>query len=515
VSFASLSQASVGPLLERFSAADDLTLLVGAGASIEADLPSWPKLVERLLSSVADTRHDLPTADVKQEWVDETLRRNDLLGAGAVVEVLATEPLNKLVPDQLYGSPGPSGYLPGPIAGQVARLKRQFGDRLEILTTNYDDLIERALLQAGVAQTNLRSYIQDRSPDQRAQNAVAVVHLHGLAGRTGPPKRIVLTDEHYHRMQRGSSWQERLVTKRLEESLCLFVGMSLSDPNLIRYLYGYRQSDARKHAAIFVRQGDERLPGEVRAALEEAALKRWARCGVEAVFIDHFADAAQLLHEIAYRRRAGDEYEPIEARASRLIDLAERWVLLTDRDQRLFAQRQVLLSEWLRGLLYTLLRTALDGGDPPADEKLAIALWLVSRDGTQLTGWAHSDRAHQDPATVMPLPITSDSDWVAIRTVCQGARFERDRDIYASRWRLVRGLPLVIDQPSRLPIGCLTISSTRKGAESVLTQMPADRRAAFHDALLEATRLLIARAIEVGTGGQEADEASAAPPPEG
>ncbi|MGH2615869.1 MAG: SIR2 family protein [Thermomicrobiales bacterium] len=513
MSFASLSQASVAPLLGRFAAATDVTLLVGAGASMEADLPSWPRLVERLLSSVAETRPDLPSANLKQEWIQQTLRRNDLLGAGAVVEVLAPERLDTLVPEQLYGPPGPAGYLPGPIARQVADLKLLFADQLEVLTTNYDDLIERALLEAGVAQTNIRSYIQDRRPDQRAQKTVAVVHLHGLAGRSEKPKRIVLTEEHYHRMQRGSSWQERLVTKRLEESLCLFVGMSLSDPNLIRYLYGYRQSDARKHAAIFVRQGDESLPGEVRAALEEAAIKRWARCGVEAVFIDHFADAAQLLHEIAYRRRAGDEYEPIEARASRLIDLAERWVLLTDRDQRLFAHRQVLLSEWLRGLLYTLLRTALDG-DPPAEEKLAITLWLVSRDGTQLTGWAHSDRAHQDPATVMPLPIASDSHWVAIRTICQGARFERDRDIYASRWRFVRGLPLVIEQPSRLPIGCLTISSTRNGAESVLTQMPADRRAALHDALLEANRMLITRAIEVGAGGQEADEAGAAARPE-
>jgi hypothetical protein len=491
MSFASLGQAPVRELITRFSRSDDVTLLVGAGASVEADLPSWPKLIDGLLSTVADAQDDLQNAETRREWVQQTLKRNDLLGAAAVVEVMAPQPLEVLVPTQLYGADGASEYLPGPIALQVAQLRILFGDRLDILTTNYDDLIERALLDRGVAKSRVRSYIQHRHVDRRASNTVAVTHLHGVAGRTGEPKRVVLTEEHYHQMQRGSSWQERLVTERLEQSLCLFVGMSLTDPNLIRYLYGYKKSEARNHAAIFVRQGDEGLQDEVRRALERAAVERWARCGVEAVFIDHYADAAQLLYEIGQCRRAGSDYEAIGIRADRLIGDAERAVLLADGDQPDFAERQVLLSQWLRGFLYSLLRTALDGNDPPDDERLALALWLVSRDGVKLTAWAHSDRAHQDPATVTPVPITSASDWVAIRTVCRGATLELDRDVYVSRWRFVRGLPLVLEEPSRVPVGCLTISSTKRGEDSILKRMPADRRAAFHASLVSAAQRLI------------------------
>lgn len=493
MSFASLNDASVDAVVRRYAEAGDVTLLVGAGASMEADLPSWPALLRRLLTTVAADVGELRTADARRAWVDRTLEREDLLGAAAVVEVMAATPLEELVPRELYGRDGPGAYAPGPIAEQVAFLRERFGDRLEILTTNYDELIEQALVARGVPRSRLRSYVRALDAGQRARDAVAVTHLHGLAGRGGA-REIVLTEEHYQRMQLGRSWQEQLVTERLERSLCLFVGTSLTDPNLIRYLYGYEQAASRRHAAIFVRQSEAAVAPEVRAAREVAAARRWGRCGVDAVFVDHYADAAQLLYEIGHRRDTGGAYEPIGARAAKLIRRAERGLLRARGSQAAFARRQVALSDWLRGLLSALMATALGGADALRGERLALALWLVSPDGARLTGWAHSDRAHQDPATIAPVPITATSDWVAIRTVCQGARVELDRENYASRWRFVRGLPLVLDAPSRLPVGCLTISSTKRGGDSVLTRMPADRRAALHDALVTATTEMIARA---------------------
>jgi hypothetical protein len=457
---------------------------------MEADLPSWPDLVSKLLMTVANSRSELTTPEMKQSWIQQTLERDDLLGAGAVVEVMATKSLDELVPEQLYGAEGPSGYAPGEIARQVAYLRSCFDHRVEILTTNYDDLIEEALLASGIPSGRIRSYVVNRTLERRAPGTVAVVHLHGLAARARPPKKIVLTEEQYHRMQRGHSWQEKLVTERLEDSLCLFVGMSLADPNLIRYLYGYEKSEERRHAAIFVRQGEPSCPPEVCAMREEATAKRWRRCGVEAIFVDHYADAAQLIYEIGYRRLAGEAYEPVGERAERLLASVERRLLVTGEDRKAFGNRQVHLSEWLRNMLYELIEAAL-GHPPPEDEKLAMALWLMSRDGTHITGWAHSDRAHQDPATISPIEIAGASNRVAIQTVCRGARVDLDRDNYASRWRFVRGLPLFVQEPSRLLIGCMTISSSKSGGNSVLTKMPSDMRAAFHDALLDIMRTII------------------------
>lgn len=498
MSFASLAQGPVAGLIERFASAAEITLLVGAGASMEAELPSWRELVARLLETVAEEQAELDTPELRQGWIARILDRDDLLGAAAVVEVMAAQSLDTLVPSHLYGESGAAGYRPGPIARQVAELRRCFGESLEILTTNYDDLIERALIDSGLAPSRIRSYITSRSPDTRAADAIAVTHLHGLAGRTGSPRKIVLTEEHYHRMQRGSSWQEKLVTERLMKSRCLFVGTSLADPNLIRYLYGYGPPTHPRHAAIFVREGEPNSAPAVRAALERSAAERWRRCGVESIFVDHFADAAQLLYEIRYRRESKDDYTPIGERAARLITSAERGLDASGAQEE-FARRQVLFSRGMREVLASVVTALADiGVAVPASEKLGMALWLLSSDGRRLTGWMHSDRAHQDPSTVAPVPIAAASDWIAVRAVCRGTRVEDDLDTYASRWRFARGLPIVLERSSRVPIGALTLTSTKAQAQSVLDKAPADAIDAIHGYLASMAARMVELLISMG-----------------
>ena len=464
---------------------------------MEAGLPSWRTLIKRLLKTVAETQPELDTPELRVEWAERILERDDLLGAAAVVEAMAADSLDNLVPKRLYGDDGPERYLPGPIARQIAELRRCFGESVEVLTTNYDDLIERALIDTGLGRSRIRSYISNRSPDKRAAGTTPVTHLHGLAGRNEDPKGIVLTEEHYHRMQRGRSWQEKLVTERLEESRCLFVGTSLADPNLIRYLYGYDPPSAPRHAAIFVREGEPDCPAAVRAALERSAARRWGRCGAEAVFVDHFADAAQLLYEIRYRRESGANYEPIAKRASKMIQFAESG--LKASGQKEFARRQVIFSEGMRAMLAAVEEALADIEVAlPPSEKLGMALWLLSADGKRLTGWIHSDRAHQDPATMSSVPIDAPSNWIAVRAVCRGTRVQQDLDHYASRWRFVRGLPIVLAQPSRVPIGCLTLASTRSEATSVLSKMPPVARNAVHEYLVSMASRLVSLLISTG-----------------
>lgn len=483
VSFASLARPEVSALIERFGSRGEMTLIVGAGVSMEAGLPSWRALIERLLARVAKDNSRLRSAALRDEWIAQTLHGEDLLAAAATVEALASAGLDEILPEALYGSDGASSYEPGPIADEIARLRSQLGDELMLLTTNYDELIERALRRHGFRRGAIRSYVQRREP---AAGVVPVTHLHGFAGRGAKPRRLVLTEEHYHRMQRGSSWQERLVTDRLASSNCLFIGTTLTDPNLIRYLYGYRKQH-RRHAAVFIRQGGAgQVSPEVRAAREHATAKRWERQGVDAIFLDHFADAAQLVHEIGLRRRVADGYVPVEIRAGAVIAALERVMFESDASIDDFGERQVLLSRWLRSAFQRVLDTATAGVTISADERIAVALWLLTDDGRALTGWAHSDRAHQDPRTVEAIPIAAESEWVAARTVCHGVRHELDRDNAVSRWRFVRGLPLVVEQPTRLPIGCVTLSSTKRGADSILTRLDTDATAELHNGILAA-----------------------------
>jgi hypothetical protein len=63
VSFAAFAQSPLDRLIADAATAQRLTLLLGAGASIEAGLPSWPALIERLLVRAGTERGLLHETD--------------------------------------------------------------------------------------------------------------------------------------------------------------------------------------------------------------------------------------------------------------------------------------------------------------------------------------------------------------------------------------------------------------------------------------------------------------------
>jgi hypothetical protein len=483
MSFAIFQRSDVCEIVERFSDSSRVTVVVGAGASVEAGLPTWERLIVDLLRRAAETKFDASETDDRDRWVEETLAKDGLLGAAAVVEALSGEQLQAWLLEELFGGLTAGDFAPGPISRQVAELHRRLGQRLTIVTSNYDDLLEQALREAGYAAKDVKSYIRHRKA--MPPGAIPVTHLHGYAGRDETKGTLILSEEHYHQMQRGSSWQEEFMAERLLNSNCLFVGSSLTDPNLIRYLYGYRGE--RPHAALFVRQAEyAQLPAKVRAAREDATARRWQRCGVDAIFVDHFADVAQILHEIGLRHEDPTAYTSLFDRASTWIKEIESSVIGVERDID-FELGQRFLSDRLRALLDRGIREAERFGADFSNEAVAASLWLATRDGTGLMSWATTDRLHRDRSTMEAVPIQAGSRWISVEAFCRGTRFEEDRDVYVSRWRYVRGLPLTPTIPGSglLPVGCLTITSTLPGAQTMLEVMDDGVKAAFHGILVE------------------------------
>lgn len=483
MSFAIFQRPHVSEIVKRFSESSRVTVVVGAGASVEAGLSGWERLIGSLLRRAAEARFDASETDERDRWVEETLAKDGLLGAAAVVEALSGEQLQAWLVEELFGGLTAGDFAPGPISRQVAQLRRRLEQRMTIVTSNYDDLLEQALREAGYAAKDVRSYIRQRKV--MPAGAIPVTHLHGYAGRDETKGTLILSEEHYHQMQRGSSWQEAFMAERLLTSNCLFVGSSLTDPNLIRYLYGYRGE--RPHAALFVRQAESaQLPPKVRAAREEATAQRWQRCGVDAIFVDHFADVAQILHEIGLRHEDPTAYTSLFDRASAWISEIESSVIGVERDTD-FELGQRFLSDRLRALLERGIREAERFGADFSNEAIAASLWLATREGNGLMSWATTDRLHRDRSTMEAVPIQAGSKWIAVEAFCRGTRFEEDRDVYASRWRYVRGLPLTPTIPGSglLPVGCLTITSTLPGAQTMLEVMDEGVKAEFHGILVE------------------------------
>lgn len=482
MSFACLRRDTVRASIDRLAAASRLTIVVGAGASAEAGVPDWRRLVGQLLQS---NSHQLTPAMTQEEiraWIDETIVDHGLPGAAAVVQALSDErglDLAGQVERVLY--PPQARYGPGPIALAVAALAKA-APNTALVTTNYDGLLEQALNERDLRRSQIKTYIQGRTPPAES---VPVYHLHGYADGTRRLGKIVLSEEHYIQMQVGSSWQEKLFLRQLAGSHVLFVGISLTDPNIVRYLYR-QQRQSRRHTAIFCRYGDGDLAQQrVHQAHERAAAARWARCGIDAVFVDHYTDVAQFLHEVILARH-GASYQDCDRKMGQLIGELEREVIRLP-DQVGYHEAQAALQESLAESLSVAIDTAL-GPDRLGEETIAVGLWLVSSDGRQLRCFANSDRRHWDPRTIDPVSVYNGGRWIAAQAYRRGGTVDGAPGTYASRWRFIRGIPLMVESKrsgARAPIGCVTLTSTAAREVSNIAALDAEETTALRQAIIE------------------------------
>lgn len=353
--------------------------------------------------------------------------------------------------------------VPGPIADQIALLKTTWGRDARLITTNYDSLIETALRQRQSARL-VRSYVVGR---REVPGTASVTHLHGHIVAGKPHGRLVLSEEDYHLMQDARVWQEKFVSELLNTSVCIFVGASFTDPNLIRYLY--RHGLGGQHVALFARQGE---PGESAIRAERAAAARWARCGVTPLFADHYYEIAQFLHEVVTRRVLRSAYSPYSTRQSEWRRNFARRVIRADASQNRFGKRQRdlagLLDAWIAGVR----SIAAADGVTFDHEELGLALWGVNYGQREMHLWASTNRTYRR-ATFKRVTLEAPSNWVAVESVTRGAPVVRDPQNYASRWRLVRAVPVSLDlETGRILAGCLTLASTTPSAKSALLSAP-------------------------------------------
>ena len=156
MSFEAFSQAPIADLIAAAGGDNKVSLLVGAGASMEASLPSWDALLDRLLIRGAETsgllkplsaKPDVEESKRRKQWLTDA-SRDGPLGKAALVEALAGAQLDNWAKTALYEpARGPADYFPGPISRQIPVLSDAIGPDLRVMTLNYDDLIEQAFRQ--------------------------------------------------------------------------------------------------------------------------------------------------------------------------------------------------------------------------------------------------------------------------------------------------------------------------------------------------------------------------------
>jgi len=499
--FVAVSTPEAQALIESFTSPARLAVFVGSGVSAESGLPPWHEFTLRLLKR-AFAEAFSGSDEERDEWAAQILQSQNVTGAAAVVRAFAPsdEAFTGWIVDELYGGESPDSFQAGPIAISLAELRHEVGDGMVIATTNYDDLLEKALRSVGYRASDVRPYIRRRA--QMAPGSVPVMHLHGYAAGDGVKGRIVLSEEEYTRMQSGARpWQEDYAVELLREGPCLFVGTSLLDPNLIRYLYGYGQR-SKRHWAVFVRQSEPAASEKVARARERALAARWLRCGVQTLFVDHFADVAQLVHEIRLARivrRGGLPYVSAAERARRWITDFET-AIVGSADREAFDRGQQALSDLLGELLRGALEFAADQGADLRDEHLGASVWTCDADGGSLVEWSSSHELHREKHLVRRVAIVPDGSWAAAQAYCRGTAVQVDLP-GGSPWGCSLAAPFHLAAPSgtvdRLPVGAVQINSTATLEQTALARpAPADGgRQKLGDRMLAVVAAGVARGL--------------------
>lgn len=465
----------------------EITLFVGAGVSMEAELPSWNALVRELLIKASGANGP---DEVVERWAATVLEEGPL-AAAAVAESLYPDEVTfrQALRTALYHG-APELFAPGALAGQIAWLKKRLGHRLAILTVNYDGLLEAGLRDCGLS---VKSYVRGRS---EPEGEAAVWHLHGRLVRDARgtnwdrPGNLVLSEGSYV-SSTTRPFPQQFVQQRLANSLCVFVGLSMTDPNFIRWLYNAERESELPRYVIFVRQASEISDQRVRTILERSAVARWSRYGVTPVWANYYGEVAQIIHEIGLHSN-GNAPTEFAARARERLKLGA--AQLSPPDPDVFAGAQAAASLWLRRRLDGI-REICASADPPVelgDHHLGLGLWAVDHDTGMISNWASSDRAYQEPDAVIPSPLNVQSRWVSAVAIANGVSVEQDPMVYASRWRFIRGIPIIVDGGGERSIaGALTLTST-----TPLSQCPLAKHNAPAGLLGEIDKYLSGQASE-------------------
>lgn len=450
-------------LVGRIASAEKVTVVLGAGASVEAGLPDWNGLVTQALST-ASQHLFADDAISAGEWRDAVLRTETLPGALSVASSVLQDAYDALLPDWIYGPDRLTcSKVPGPILRAVAELAYVYGTSLRIATTNYDLLIEKALVEDD--RITLAPYAQ-YGYSQKRPDGLSVCHLHGYVSEDGKedPAHPLSTDAHYHESSRPSSWQTAYFDEALSDSTCLFLGTSLLDQDVRGFLARSDKRNGPRPAVIFVREDSLKISDSARRKFEDRLRDRWVSQGVDAFFLDYFGDVSIFLRELAFARAqpGGDRQTPYVSlfeRSAQWIEAFDREVLGLDKVDDGFLRLQGSLSRDLRKVLKQCEDDIAQRYANFSLDARALSVWICTSDGKRMRRAVMSDRFQVDPSTMDNFPFHGGHQPPALLARRANRRHEKAYDPGSkTRWHYAVAVPLdIATDGGRLPVAALTL----------------------------------------------------------
>lgn len=322
--------------LRKAFVVNQLTLVCGAGISSDSSIPTWHDLLVSILNDIYSD-HDPSNPDdmVSAEYLLSLMPESNLI-LGKYLRILLADDFEKVVQKHLYAnynqkrgldSSANGSFTEGsftedsstgfssadgnserqdltcrdeetPILKAIAELAHpeNSAGRLEsIITFNFDDLIEKALANHDINCASIWKEGQTCRPDQ-----LPVFHVHGYLPNQEEldSPNLVFSEEAYHsQFNDPYSWANLTQLNAFSTDVCLFIGISLSDPDLRRLLdIIWRKNHKCKHYIIMKKSDRKSKTDEIANMLfeQDAYL-----LGLNVIWCSEFSEIPAILSRIA------------------------------------------------------------------------------------------------------------------------------------------------------------------------------------------------------------------------
>lgn len=290
---------------------EDVVLFLGAGVSIDGGIPLWGTLIKTLhVYMLNSLTKDKGLSFEQQAMVREIATNNEmespLMQMRYIRAAFSNEEYYKLVHSALYGN---DISLDTNLLNAIAKIstpQRSYCGIKSIITYNFDDLLERKFAQKDI-QYNI---ISDES-DRQLGDKLNVYHVHGYlpSDPSGIPDEpnLIFSEEDYHRVYLDAySWSNLTQLSALRENTCLFIGCSLTDPNLRRLLdVAARSGETPRHYAFLkrnkIKKNNEAINEDVmkiyKAIDDNIQTAYYKKLGLNIIWIDDFEEIPNILND--------------------------------------------------------------------------------------------------------------------------------------------------------------------------------------------------------------------------
>lgn len=225
---------------------ENLALVLGAGVSTEHKVPTWNTLLQRLLLNAfeVETNQQKEKSKVLSKLFTELFPTSPLIAARYLCkyyegdESTVKESFEEAVRNAIYE--GIDLENEKDLFKEIRQLCTAPGKNPNlncIITYNYDDIIEHYLSKSNVEIQYKSIYSTGMNPEY---NELPIYHVHGFLPRNdtlNKTNKITFSEDIYHQQYNDIySWNNIIQINKFRDNICLFIGISFTDPNLRRLL---------------------------------------------------------------------------------------------------------------------------------------------------------------------------------------------------------------------------------------------------------------------------------------